>query len=293
MSRRTDSARMASDWHWPSRWKRARPRETDGITMVQLPDLRARTIVSGAGNYRNLTFDESGERFAFLTDRDTYKEKKPTYAVYFVKPKSSKPAAIVTAKSEGMPSGWQIPESSSLRFSKNGKSLYFSTAPVREEEKEKKEAEDDEDKPVKVDIWHWQDPWLQPMQLLRAEMEKRRTYPAVVHLEQGRMLQLATPDMPSVMTGDEGNARFALGTSDLPYRKLISWDYPGFQDAYLIDTLSGKADRVLEKSTSRPSWSPKARVPHLVGFQRTGLVRYVSFRAQTHQALPENPLRSS
>ena len=227
----------------------------DGVTVIQLPDQHTEQIVTGAGHYRGLTFDESGQRLAFLTDRDTYTEKEPTYAIYCAKAPDAEPTALVTVKSEAIPKDWHIPDSSRLNFSQHGKSLFFTTAPKPQEPE--KEADDDE-KPVKVDIWHWQDPLLQPMQLRRAEMEKRRTFLAVAHLKDDKILQLASTEMPQVVTGDEGNSRFAIGISDLPYRKLISWD-TGYQDAFLLDTLTGKADRILEKAPSAPSFSPKAK----------------------------------
>jgi len=41
---------------------------------------------------------------------------------------------------------------------------------------------EDDEKKVEVDIWHWQDPLLQPNQLLQVQRERGRTWLAVAHL---------------------------------------------------------------------------------------------------------------
>ena len=60
------------------------------------------------------------------------------------------------------------------------------------------------------------------MQQVRATQERNRNYRAVVHLSDKRFVQLATPDLPNVNPGVDPNR--AIGTSDLPYRKEMSWD---------------------------------------------------------------------
>jgi len=68
-----------------------------------------------------------------------------------------------------------------------------------------------------------------------------------------RFVQLATPDMPTVNPGN--NPDRAIGTSDLPYRQLVSWDQ-GYNDVYLIDIKTGQRRKIMEKSSAVPSLSP-------------------------------------
>ena len=97
--------------------------------------------------------------------------------------------------------------------------------------------------PLSVDLWSYKDPIIQPMQKVRAEQERTRSYRGVVHLADLRYVQLARPDLPTVNPGDDP-AR-AIGTSDLPYRMEASWDQT-YNDVYLVELQTGKTTRVLE-----------------------------------------------
>ena len=64
---------------------------------------------------------------------------------------------------------------------------------------------------VTLDIWNWKDPYLQPMQLVRANQERNRTYTAVAHLDMGTVVQLATEDLPSVRFAPKATSRTPSG----------------------------------------------------------------------------------
>ena len=97
--------------------------------------------------------------------------------------------------------------------------------------------------PTKVDLWNYHDPLIQPMQKVRDQQERERSYRAVVHLADKRFVQLATPDLPNVNAGDDPTQ--LLGTSDVSYRQEISWDQD-YNDVYLLDLKTGKPKKVLE-----------------------------------------------
>ena len=61
------------------------------------------------------------------------------------------------------------------------------------EEVEPPEDEVPEWEKVELDVWHWRDPLLQPMQLVQRTRELERTYRAVALLDDGmRVVQLAS-----------------------------------------------------------------------------------------------------
>ena len=62
-------------------------------------------------------------------------------------------------------------------FSRSGERLFFGVAPVPPEKEEEKDDEEDDEPEVELDIWHWQDPLLQPMQLLNAVRERGHRVP--------------------------------------------------------------------------------------------------------------------
>jgi dipeptidyl aminopeptidase/acylaminoacyl peptidase len=99
-----------------------------------------------------------------------------------------------------------------------------------------------------VDLWNYHDALIQPMQKVRDQQERERSYRAVVHLSDRHFVQLATEDLPTVNSGDDPDE--LLGTSDVPYRQEISWDQD-YNDVYLLDLKTGKPKKVLEHWPAR------------------------------------------
>ncbi len=71
--------------------------------------------------------------------------------------------------------------------------------------------------------------------------------------------QLASVSVPNVTVSGEGDGDFALGTSNLPYQMLASWDSPGYSDAYSIDLGTGRKIKILEKIQFTPQLSPAGK----------------------------------
>ncbi|MFW6192679.1 MAG: prolyl oligopeptidase family serine peptidase [Gemmatimonadota bacterium] len=173
---------------------------------------------------------------------------------------------VADSSTAGLPEGWSVSPHAELSFSESGARLFFETHPVPDSgESEADEDEGGDEAPdgayppdpdeVEVDVWHWKDPYLQPMQKERVEQRRERDYLAVA-FEDGGVVQLATERVPEVEVGSEGDADAAVGTSELPYRKLISWDWPQYRDVYVVDVRTGDAELVMEKTQASPALSP-------------------------------------
>ena len=127
-----------------------------------------------------------------MSDRDEYKADASAYKLYHWVETAETAAELVSGATKGMPPGMAVSENGRLNFSKDAGRLFFGYAPAPKAEPE------DAPEPLKVDIWHWKDPELQPMQKVRAEEEKKRNYMAVMHLKEKKLVPLASPDMPTV-----------------------------------------------------------------------------------------------
>ena len=215
----------------------------DGVFVVNLGDMAQHAVMEGEGNYKQLAIAEDGSQVAFLGDRDDYEADQPEFALYHGAGPSWAGAAMASSATAGVPSGWWVGENGNVSFSDGGGRLHFGTAPRPEPEEEDDTL--DEDK-VTLDVWNWKDPYLQPMQLVQAEQERNRTYAAVVHLDGGSVVQLATPDVPTVRFAAEGDTPYAVGTTDMPYRQLVSWD-GRYNDIYAIDVATGEQRRIAER----------------------------------------------
>ena len=253
-------------WNKPGTWLAygvsSKTPENDGAFALEAATGRTVALLKGLGNYKNLIFDEKGGQLAFTSDRDDYKADKSASKLYYWNPAAAQPAAaaetgkpadaaveLVPALAKGFPAGVAVSENGRPVFSKDGGRLFFGIAEAPKPEPK------DAPEPVKVDIWNWKDPYLQPMQKAQAEEDKKKTFLCVVHFlpKEKKFVQLATPDMPEIALSED--ARLALGKSDLAYRPLVSWDR-AYEDDYLVSLADGSRKKVLEKSPYGAQISP-------------------------------------
>lgn len=242
--------------------------ENDGVFVWEAATGKTATLLKGLGNYKNLVFDEKGAQFAFTSDRDDYKADESASKLYYwttpaaLSTAAGKPAGtakpvapaqeameLAPALAKNFPAGMAVSENGKLSFSKNGLRLFFGIAAAPKPEPK------DAPEPVKVDIWNWKDPYLQPMQKARADEDKKQTLMCVMHLgpKEKKFVQLATDDMPDISLSED--ATVAVGSSDLPYRQLISWDQ-GYEDDYIVIVADGSRKKILEKSPNPARLSP-------------------------------------
>ena len=237
----------------------------DGVHVVNLSSFASTALSTEVGEYRGLAFSDDGSYLAFLGNHEDYKAKSPSWSVYLTSTKKYRPLKIASEQSEGVPQDWWIASRISPRFSMDNARVYFDTEPIpdgvmteRQPKKgEKKEV--DSKKKAKLDLWHWKDPMLQPQQLLRADSERKRTYLASYHLRTRRVSQLEDSLVPSLRIDDRSLSPLAVANTNLPYLKTLSWDYPGFQDVYLIDLDKGERRRISEKVRWNASLSPEGK----------------------------------
>ena len=263
-------------WNKPGTWLAygvsSKTPENDGAFVWEAASGKTVALLKGLGNYKNLTFDEKGAQFAFTSDRDDYKSEKSFSKLYhWAAPVPAAPAAdkiiraagagavktvpatsateLVPAAAKGFPAGMAVSENGKLLFSKDGGRLFFGIAPAPQPEP--KDAPD----PVKVDIWSWTDPYLQPMQKARADEDKKRTLMCVMHFgpKEKKFVQLATAEIPDITLSEEAKAAF--GSSDLAYRQLVSWDQ-SYEDIYVVNVNDGSKKKVLEKTSNGARLSP-------------------------------------
>ena len=240
----------------------------DGVFLVNLKSLETQVLLHGRGEYKQLTFSDAGNQIAFLSNRDDYNSKTSGWTLFHWKSGQKTATKVAAESSVGLPVGWWISTGTNPTFSENGQRLFFDTAPIpetvlKERKGQGKKEDSDSAKPepakAKLDVWHWQDPLLQPQQLIQAERERRRNYRAVYNIKSKKLIQLATIKIPDVRIDSRSPSSLVVGTSNMPYRKMLSWDVPGFSDTYLINLDSGVVETIIEKSKFSGTLSPDGK----------------------------------
>ncbi|MCK7556650.1 hypothetical protein MKQ70_17150 [Chitinophaga sedimenti] len=91
---------------------------------------RDKKLINTAGNYKLFMFDDKGEQVAYIGERDSAKAVQKLYSLYYYKPGADSGIIAVNKDSKGVPAKWNVSENGSLSFSKDGKKLFFGTAPI-------------------------------------------------------------------------------------------------------------------------------------------------------------------
>ncbi|MCC9168581.1 S9 family peptidase [Pontibacter harenae] len=228
-----------------------------GVFAFNTTSLTAIPIDTGRASYLGLGADKAGEQLAFMATEDTLGTEIRNFSLHLWNSKSNKKQLVADTVSKGMPAAWMVSENGSLRFSDDGKRLFFGTVP-RPKHYEKDTTKLEEDK-VSLDIWTYKDPLIQPMQQKQQSRDLRRSFLAMYDIKGKRIQQLATLEVPDVYLDAYGQGDVALGVSDEEYKQSIGYDTPTRKDAYLIDLKSGKYKEVLKGARGTPGLSPQGR----------------------------------
>jgi len=235
----------------------AKKEENNGVFALspQAGDSAPAGLLTGKGKFLKLTWDEDQTGLAFISDRDDAAAKQPKFKLYLWNRRDPQAAEIVSTATTGFRKDLVVGEKASLAFSLDGSRLFFgTTTPPDPERDPDKEPLDDEK--VVVDLWHWKDDFIQPIQRARAEQDRNRSYRAVYHVKEKKFLQLADESMENLTPSNDG--RYAIGYDDRAYRRLRDWD-TSYTDLYLVNTENGVRKPLSQKQSYNLGLSPKAK----------------------------------
>jgi dipeptidyl aminopeptidase/acylaminoacyl peptidase len=202
-----------------------------------------------------LTSDEDQTQLAFISDRDDAAAKQPKFRVYHWARNAATAKDVVSVTSAGLRPEFVVSEKANLAFSLDGSRLFLGTAPPPEPEKNPDE-ETPADEKVLVDLWHWKDDYVQPIQKIRAEQERNKSYRAVYHMRDRKFVQLADETMETIVPSNDGS--LAVGSDNRQYRTMSDYS-PGLADYYIVNTLTGARRLLVSKQRFPVSLSPNAK----------------------------------
>jgi len=246
--------------------------ETNGVYAVTpQSDAAPVSLLAGKGKYQKLTWDEDQTELAFISDRDDAASKQPKFKVYLWNrgrgvvesaarnhPASASAAGaneIVSTSSPGFRKDFVVSEKATLGFSLDGSHLFLGAAPPPEPEKNPDEDIPGDEK-VLVDLWHWKDDYIQPIQKIRAEQERNKSYRAVYAIRDQKFVQLADETMETLSPSNDG--RYAIGSDNRKYRVISDYE-PGLTDHYLVNTEDGSRKLIAQKQRFSVTVSPSAK----------------------------------
>lgn len=210
-----------------------------------------------------ISWNNISGQLAFLAGKSGKKEKKENASLQLW---PSKDKDFTVLADSDLQEGWKIHPSNHLEWSKDGTKLFMGIKPESEINPPKAEVEADSIKQLYdletiladrgVDVWHWDDPYINTHQKKRWKKEKDRVYTGVYHLGKKEFVVLADREMPEV-DYKTGNT-VLLGSSMLPYAQRTTWD-SRFRDYFLVETESGVKRKILEEQEHTVRLSPDGK----------------------------------
>jgi dipeptidyl aminopeptidase/acylaminoacyl peptidase len=158
---------------------------------------------------------------------------------------------VLNPNTPGIKKGWLISDRGGLRFTADGAKLILATIP--EPAPRTTAPTGPADERVELDLWHWKDEYIQPMQRVREAIERNRSYAAVYLLDSKEFRHLSDEDV-AVSVPDFGD--WAVASSDKPYLYLTGYG-PSLRDYALVNIRSGERKELMKGHHSSVSASPK------------------------------------
>ncbi len=210
----------------------------EGIYYYNLATKSIRPLCRSKGKFAQLAMSEDGLQAAFLSDLDTTKTLIRDYHLRYWNPSKDSALTVAHKDTKGIPANWLVNENGKVNFSQSGARLFFGTSPEPVVQDTMLLPEEI----VQVEIWNYKNGRLHTQQNIEAEADKKRSYLAYFNTTDENIVQLGSIDIPEVRLANHGDSEFAMGQSNIPYQKYVTWEgYPQRFDFYSINTKTGEA----------------------------------------------------
>ncbi len=240
------------------------PKDSASKPMVLLYDLKeakTKVLSKGGNDFRNFVMTEDGSQVAWVAERDARpKDLQKFYRIWYYKQGIDSAALLADKNSVDMKLGMTISEFGNLNFSKSGRRLFFAVGEIQPA----KDTSIIEIDMPKVDIWHYNDDYLQTVQNVPARLRAslQENFLAVYDLDKRTIKQLGTKEIPQVLQTNEGDGDTFVGVTDVGKRIESQWRGSTLKDIYAINVNDGTEKLVkkdLEGSVSTQTISPTGK----------------------------------
>lgn len=227
-----------------------------GVYLYDIATKNLKKISTGKGDYKNFSFDETGNQLAYLGDLSSEKALLKNYNLYYYTNNIDTAQYLATKNSKGIPPNWAISGDGNIRFSKNGEKLFFGIAPIPRV----KDTTLVDFEHAKVDVWGWQDDYLQPMQLVNLKKDLSKNFLSVTYPKNNRtVIPLTDETFNSTALTPDANAEYILARTDFGKRIESQWKGGTKEDIYLVSTKNGQRELILSNFSGNALLSPDAK----------------------------------
>lgn len=226
------------------------------LLLYNLASGKTDTIMRGLNDAKNFVFDEEGKQLVFTAERDSSsKALQKFYKLWYYKPGMDSATILADKNTIGMRVGFTVSENAVNRFSRDGKKIFFGTAPVQPA----KDTTLVDFELARLDIWTYKDDYLQPQQLKQLSQEQKRSFLAVTRPGTREIVQLGNENMENVSLVDEGNADWVLAQTTKGNRIATQWEGRSKATAYIVNTTTARKTQIKNSSYGFYSASPNGK----------------------------------
>ncbi|MEY3187985.1 MAG: hypothetical protein RIT41_520, partial [Bacteroidota bacterium] len=207
------------------------------VTLATIADTTIKVLSDKVYTATNLTWDEDGKQLAYLVEKDSADKvlQKNYYLAYYT-PSLDAAVSIFDKTSNAIPTNYTIGGDRKMKFSKSGNKLELGVQPILP----LKDTSLPEFERVSVDIWHYNDPIIQPAQLKALENTLKSTELVIIDTKTKNAQYLGKIKDRDIMTTEEGDGAYAYATIDSTYLLASQWQGFSLKDIYVIQTNNGQ-----------------------------------------------------
>lgn len=238
---------------------------TRRVVLYDLKTGRPVTLSKGGNEFKNFAMSEDGSQVAYVAERDAkQRDLVKFYKLWHYKEGMDTAEWIVDKNSTGMKLGMTVSEHGNISFSKSGRRLFFGSAPVPVP---RDTTLIEMDMP-KLDIWHYNDDYLQTVQNFPARLRaaQQENYLTMYDLETKKIRQIGSREIPQVLPTNEGDGETFVGVTDFGKRVESQWLGPTRKDIYAIDVNTGY--KMMVKENLHGQVYPSATGKYIMWYDR-------------------------
>ncbi len=249
-----------------------------GLFVYDVAAGSVRQLSAGRGVYKNLAFDDAGRQLAFTTEKYPEKALVKPFSLYYSDFGGDSARRLVAPGARVLKTGWSPSGFGKIVFSDNGEKLFFGTAP----DPIPQDTTLVDFETAKLDIWNYQDDYLQPMQLKTLKKDLQRNYLAVIYPKQAnKFVQLEDEYLRDSHMAEQNDAEYVLALTDTAKRVSMQWEGTTLKQAYLVSTRTGARVPINPKAAkNRFQLSPLGK--YVVWYDYTAK-NWFSFAVASHQ----------
>ncbi|MDH7445615.1 alpha/beta hydrolase family protein [Aquimarina sp. 2201CG14-23] len=201
--------------------------------------------------YTKLSSNKQGNSMVFLSVKDSKAMDSLNFTLNLYTNDTLK--KITDTSGKGLKNDWILSSNKGPKFSKSGDKLYFFSKPKSIHRKDTTLLSSEI---PEVDIWNWQDQFIQPEQEANLIKLKRKSYVSFYDINTNKFIHIQDRNIDVIYMNEYKEQKYILGSDKNPYQKEYSWKYPRMKDFYVINKETGEKRLAIRNARNRPFLSP-------------------------------------